>query len=37
MSNDHTNGCKFLSFDMVIVINIISKKSLGVKFKLNFL
>ena len=28
MNRDHTNGCKFLSFDMVLVIKIDSKKSL---------
>ena len=27
----HTDGCKFLSFDMVLVIKIVSKKSLGLK------
>jgi len=31
----HTNGRKFFSFDMVLVIEIVSKKSLGVKLKLN--
>ena len=30
MNKDHTNRCKFLSFDMVLVIKIVSKKSLGV-------
>jgi len=27
----HTDGCKFFSFDMVLVIKIVSKKSLGLK------
>lgn len=26
MNRDHTNGCKFLSFDMVLVIKIDSEK-----------